>query len=120
MVKDTGHVETDERVEKDKIQANMKRIWELAREGKSVQEIRNVLDLKDEKMVKNALVQLMAEKGENLTIDGLDRASINPTYTGGGIRIDPAMLEGTGFREGDEFDVTVTDDGITLKKRPPL
>ncbi len=108
---------TSEDVEKDKLQANLNRVWTLAKEGKSVEEIRETLELKEVGVVKNALVQLMAEKGENLSIDGLDRASIHPTYTATGIRLDPAMLEGSGFKPGDAFDMKVTKDGIKLKRR---
>ena len=120
MTKNTQRDISDEWVAKDKIQTNLKRIWTMAKEGKSVEQIRKDLDLKDAGLLKNALIELMAEKGENLSIDGLDRASIHPTYEASGIRIDPAMLEGSGFKPGDRFEVKVTEDGITLKKRPPL
>jgi hypothetical protein len=120
MGKDTQIDISDEKVEKDTIQANLKRIWTLAKEGKSVDEIRETLDLKDVRMLKNALIRLMAEEGEKLNVVGLDRPSINPSYTADGIRIEPAMLEDTGFRPGDEFEVKVTEDGITLKKRLPV
>jgi hypothetical protein len=120
MGKDTQRDISDDQVEKDKIQTNLNQIRTMAKDGKSVEEISKTLDLKDVGLLKNALIQLMAEEGEKLNIVGLDRASIRPTYTAGGIRIDPAMLEDTGFRPGDEFEVKVTEDGITLKKRGPL
>lgn len=100
-----------------KIRANLNRIWTMAIEGKSVEEMKQTLDLKEVAGLKNALLGLIAEKGENLKIDGLDRASVNPTYTDQGIRIDPAMLEGSDYRTGDKFDIEVTPNNIILKRR---
>ena len=45
----------------------------MAIERKSVEEMKQPQDLKDIAGLKNAILELIAEKGENLKIDGLDK-----------------------------------------------
>lgn len=46
----------------------------------------------------------------------IDDSSLLAQYTPEGIRINPAMLEETIFRERDRFDFKLTGNQITLKK----
>lgn len=68
-------------------------------------------------MAPEALTQLIREKGEEIQIPGLSGSfSINPRYSDEGIRISPEMLEGTGFKTGDQFRPVVSEDQIVLEK----
>ena len=84
-----------------RLEINAKRLWELAKEGKSAHELMDELDLRDFDALKTALHTLMTDKGETLAIEGLDRPSVSARYTDRGHRIDPQMLEGTHFEKGD-------------------
>lgn len=100
------------------LKANMEQLYRLAKSGKSAEEIMNELDITDRADLKNAVINLMHEKGEDLQIPGLqDQASINPRYTEEGIRINPEMLSGCEFKSGDEFELKVEGDKITLHRR---
>lgn len=95
----------------------MERLWELAHQGRTAEELMQEMDLKDRASLKNALEELMRQKGETDVLRGLvGRPSVNPKFTKDGIRIPPALLEGTGFREGDEFHLRIEGDRITLNK----
>jgi hypothetical protein len=101
----------------DNTRIDMKRLWEMAQSGKSAQEIMKELDITDMDDLKRALDGLMQEKGETVAVAGLTgEPGLRSTYTADGIRIPPAMLEGTGFKSGDMFDVKVEGNAITLKK----
>ena len=101
-----------------KVQIDTQRLWELAQEGKSVDEMMQALNIRSRDALKNALQEAMREKGETVVVPGLiDQPAIYARYTRDGIRIDPAMLEGTGFREGDEFDVVMEEGGIQLRRK---
>lgn len=103
----------------EKTQIDMKRLWELANAGKSVDEIMDVLDIRDMGAVKQALQALMREKGETVAVPGLiGKPGLRARYTENGIRIDPQMLEGAAFRPGDAFDLQVSGGRITLTKIP--
>lgn len=98
-------------------QIDMKRLWELAKAGKSADEIMNELNSRDMAALKQALQRLMQEKGETVAVAGLaGDPGLRARYTDRGIRIDPEMLEGAVFRPGDAFDVKVEGDRITLVK----
>jgi hypothetical protein len=74
------------------IAVNMKRLWELAKEGKSAQEIMQELDITDMAALKNALQGLMQEKGETINVPGLiGEPSMEEEYTDRGHRIPPDM-----------------------------
>lgn len=102
--------------------ANMKkieieRLRELVKNGKSVQEILAELDIRDIASLKQALHGEMQREGEVVQVPGLiGDAGLRARCTDQGIRIDPAMLEGSTFRNGDEFDLRVEGDRIVLKK----
>lgn len=96
---------------------DMKRLWELTHEGKSVQEIMQELNLSDIDAVNNALEQLMQDKGilENGgRVTG--ETSIKTSYMHDGIRLTPAMLTGKGFKPGDRFSLKVENNRIILEK----
>jgi DNA-binding Lrp family transcriptional regulator len=96
---------------------DMKRLWILVHEGRSVQEIMQELHIKDMAMVNNALQKLIEEK--NLTGTGglVGEPALSARYTVDGIRISPAMLSGKGFKPGDQFQLKVEGDSIILEKR---
>jgi hypothetical protein len=101
----------------DNTRIDMKRLWELAQSGKSAREIMAELDITDMGDLKRALDSLMQEKGETVAVAGLTGdPGLRSTYTADGIRIPPAMLEGTGFQSGDMFNVKVEGNRITLEK----
>ena len=97
---------------------DMKRLWEMTQEGKTVQEIMREMDLRDIDAVNNALDELMQEKGLTSGAKGLvGEASIHPRYTDEGIRISPAMLSGNEFKPGDQFRLKVEKNRIVLEKK---
>ena len=101
----------------DNKRIDMKRLWEMAKSGKSAQEMMTEFDITDMGDLKRALDGLMQEKGETVAVAGLTGApGLRSTYTDDGIRLPPAMLEGTGFNSGDIFDVKVEGNRITLEK----
>jgi hypothetical protein len=101
-------------------QVETKRLWELAKAGKSAEEIMEALDIRDMALLEQALENLMREQGERVEVPGLTgRAGLRTRYTERGIRIDGSMLEGTAFRPGDAFNVRVSGDRITLVKSGP-
>lgn len=103
---------------RQKVQIDTQRLWEMAQEGKSVDEMMQTLDIRSRDALKNALEEAMREKGETVVVPGLiDTPSMYARYSRDGIRIDPAMLQGTGFREGDEFDVVMEEGAIRLRRK---
>lgn len=102
----------------DKKRIDAKRLWEMARAGRSADEIMNALDVSDMGALKQALQDLMREKGETVAVPGLvGEPALRARYTDRGIRIDSEMLKGTSFRPGDAFDVRVSGDNITLVRK---
>ena len=98
-------------------QIEKKRLWELTRQGKSAEEMIKTLDITAMGALKQALQEVFREKGETVPVPGLiGQASVRVQYTEEGIRIDPAMLDGTVYRPGDTFDLTISGDKITLVK----
>ena len=76
------------------IDINMRKLWDLAKQGKSAREIMEELDISDMAALKNALQGLMQEKGETINVPGLiGEPSINAEYTESGDRIPPDMKE---------------------------
>jgi hypothetical protein len=74
---------------------NMRRLWDMAKLGKSAQEIMQELNIADMATLENALQGLMQEKGETVNIPGLiGRSSLNAEYTDTGTRIPPEMKKG--------------------------
>ncbi len=83
----------------------------------SADEMMKELNISDKAKLQTAMWEAMREKGESFYVEGLiDDPSLFAQYTPDGIRISPAMLEETLFREGDRFDFKVEGDKITLQK----
>ncbi len=51
---------------------DMKRLWELAQQGKDAHEIMQELDISEMAELKNAIQNLVDEKGEDIRISGLN------------------------------------------------
>jgi hypothetical protein len=101
----------------EKKQIDLKRLWELAKAGKSAPEIMSALDIREMADLKQAMQEAMREKGETVAVPGLiGDAGLRARYTDQGIRIGPEMLEGSVFRTGDEFDLQVEGDRIVLTR----
>lgn len=104
----------------EKTKVNVKRLWELAQKGLSARELMEKLDISDMQALKRSLDELMREKGETVNVPGLrDDAGLRTTYSDQGVRVPPAMLEGTGFNEGDLLNLKVEKNRITLEKAGP-
>ena len=98
-------------------QVDTKILWEMAKKGMSANELMKQLNISDMNKLKTAMREVMRKKGESFYIEGIiDDPSLFAQYTPEGIRISPAMLYETIFREGDRFDFKVTGDKITLQK----
>ncbi|MFZ0727113.1 MAG: hypothetical protein WAM61_15105 [Desulfobacterales bacterium] len=101
-------------------QIEKKRLWEMAKNGRSAEELQKEFDIRDMAALKQIMQEMMRETGESVVVPGLvGRAALRAEYTSEGIRISPDMLDGTGFKSGDEFDLKVTGSGISLQKRLP-
>jgi len=100
------------------LQVEKKRLWELVQEGKSADEIMNTLNIKNMAALKQALQELFRETGETVNVPGLiGQASVRAKYTDKGIRINPEMLGGADFHIGDEFDLRIEENRITLDRK---
>ncbi len=74
------------------IEINLKRLWELAQQGKTADEMMQELDISEMSHLENALQGLMQEKGETINVPGLtDKPSVDARYTDSGNRIPPDM-----------------------------
>ena len=51
---------------------DMQRLWELAQQGKNAREILQELDISEMAALKEAIQNLVDEKGEDITVAGLD------------------------------------------------
>ena len=54
---------------------DLQRLWELAHQGKDAEEIMRELDITEMAALKNAMKNLVDEKGEHFKISGLDEES---------------------------------------------
>lgn len=73
-------------------EVDLNRLWELARQGKSADEIRQELDITDMAWLKRALQGLMQEKGETVNVPGLiGEGSMEGRYTKTGSRLPQDM-----------------------------
>ncbi|MGB3222462.1 MAG: hypothetical protein WBB23_06645 [Desulforhopalus sp.] len=76
---------------------DLKRLWELAQQGKNAQEIMKELDISEMAALKNAVQNLVDEKGEHVNIPGLiGKGSVEGSYTDTGARIPPGMQKDKG------------------------
>lgn len=50
---------------------DLKRLWELAKQGKNAAEIMKELDISEMEALRNAIKNLVDEKGEHIQISGL-------------------------------------------------
>lgn len=76
---------------------DLKRLWELAQQGKNAQEIMRELDISEMAALKTAMLNLEEEKGEHINIPGLiGKGSVEGSYTDTGARIPPGMQKDKG------------------------
>jgi len=98
-------------------QIEMKRLRDMAKSGKSAQEMMAALNIADMAALKQALEAAMRREGERVVVPGLTgEPALDARYTDEGIRISPQMLEGTAFRRGDAFKLKVEGDRIVMQK----
>ena len=92
------------------------KLYKLVKSGKSAQSIMSDLGIKTKAALKVALADVMIEKGEVLQVAGMAaRATGNRKLTKMGLIVPRAQLEPQ-FKLGDQFELTVEGDTITLKK----
>lgn len=92
-------------------------LWKAVKDGKTATELMEEFGIATKQTLKNALMELMMEKGEVVKVNGLMGREIpNPKMTATGIRLSPALLSDSDFSEGDEFKVKISSDSITLTK----
>ena len=71
---------------------DLKRLWELAKQGKDAQKIMNKRDISEMAALKNAIQNLVDKKGEHINIPGLvGKGSVDESYTDTGSRIPSGM-----------------------------
>lgn len=100
------------------IQVNLEHLYKLAKSGKSAREIMAELDMRDMAGLKNAITELIRQRGEHITVPGLsDSSSATLRYTDDGIRISPDMIPGCEFKAGETLRLTVHGDKITLERQ---
>jgi len=92
------------------------KLYKLVKAGKNAQAIMKELGINTKSALKVALADIMIEKGEVLQVAGMAaRATGNRKLTKMGLIIPKAQLEPQ-FKQGDEFDLSIEGDVITLKK----
>ena len=92
------------------------KLYKLVKAGKNAQAIMKELGTKNKLTLKSALADIMMEKGEVLQLTGMSaRATGNRKLTKMGIIIPKAQLEPQ-FKQGDQFEMSIDGDKITLKK----
>ena len=92
------------------------KLYKLVKAGKNAQAIMKELGTKNKLTLKSALADIMMEKGEVLQLIGMSaRATGNRKLTKMGIIIPKAQLEPQ-FKQGDQFEMSIDGDTITLKK----
>ncbi|HKJ64094.1 MAG TPA: hypothetical protein VJ969_01735 [Desulfopila sp.] len=74
---------------------NEKRLWELAQQGKNAEAIMKELNITEMATLKNALHNLMKDKGETVNVPGLiGEGALHGEYTDNGKRVPPGMPKG--------------------------
>lgn len=92
------------------------KLYKLIKAGKNAQAIMKELGINTKSALKVALADLMMEKGEVLQLSGMAaRATGNRKLTKMGIIIPKAQLEPQ-FKLGDQFELSIENDTVTLKK----
>jgi len=89
----------------------------LIKQGKTAKEIMKELSISSWSL-KEQLLMLQHKDKTYYEIPGLQDLSRekHPSYTREGIIFSPKMLEKTGFKPGDEFEMIVEQDRIILRK----
>lgn len=92
------------------------KLYKLAKEGRNALAIMRELKIKNKMTLKSCLADLMMEKGEVIQVPGMSaRATGNRKLTKMGIIIPRAQLEPQ-FKLGDQFEMDISGNTITLKK----
>ena len=93
------------------------KLRELIKEGKTAKEIMKELSI-SRWSLKEQLLMLQHRDKTYYEIPGLHDESRDPhpSYTREGIIFSPKMLDKTGFKPGDRFEMTVEKDKIILTK----
>jgi hypothetical protein len=96
-----------------------KRLREMIDQGKTAKEIMKELSISPWSLQEH-LLMLQHQDKKYYEIKGLRAAAEErmPSYTREGIIFSPKMLEKTGFKPGDEFEMIVEKDRIILRKLP--
>jgi hypothetical protein len=93
------------------------KLRELIEQGKTAKEIMKELSI-SRWSLKEHLLMLQHEDKRYYEIPGLHEPGRDPhpSYTREGIIFSPKMLDKTGFKPGDEFEMIVEEDRIILRK----
>ncbi|MBS3779367.1 MAG: AbrB/MazE/SpoVT family DNA-binding domain-containing protein [Desulfovermiculus sp.] len=93
------------------------KLLELIKQGKTAKEIMKELAI-SRWSLKEHLLMLQHRDKKYYEIPGLheDEREKHPSYTREGIIFSPNMLDKTGFKPGDRFEMTVEEDKIILTK----
>jgi hypothetical protein len=97
---------------------DMDRLRDLADQGEDVKGLMTRLSISDAKLLCGALLALLRSERRKTRrrISAVGNVAANPKYGKRGICLSPAMLERTGFNEGDKFSLETTDDRIILTR----
>ena len=92
-------------------------VFDLIREGKTADEILQQTGISRTSLLKK-YIHLVQKEGQGYPVANLFSAPKYPKISKrGGVLITNSWLEGAPFAIGQEFDVSFTKDGITLKKK---
>ena len=92
------------------------KLYDLVKQGKSAQEIMKALNINTKQSLKSALFDLSVEKGEVLIVPGMDtRTTGNRKLNKVGLQIPYSQLKDY-FKVGSEFEMSIDNDKIVLKK----
>jgi hypothetical protein len=103
----------------NRIQVEIRRLWHMVQAEKPVKEMIDDLNIPNRQALKEALLQIMRQKGEYVPVPGLiEPSDIDQRYSKLGIHIDPAVMESTAVKEDPSaYEVSIDQDIITFTPR---
>jgi hypothetical protein len=101
---------------KNRIRVEVQRLWQMVQEQRPVKAMIDEFNIPNRQALKEALLQIMRQKGEHVLVPGLiEQTDIDQRYSKEGIHIDPAVMESTAVKEDPSaYDVSIDQGVVTF------